>query len=205
VRVRQLAFKRQMGNVPRVCVADKGVRPRRSSSTRSLDNLRLDFPIWLQRQDLTVRRLLRIHKSRAQRLELRLASEPRCLQISLQAKGCSVWVTHRGRVWDLLLDLDLAPQQTATGWHCLLCKEAAAAARFDSLAALRAHHLFDPLVNWLAHRFLPARFLALHGAVGSASWAELLRARPTVGSLPARRLIRLHGCDTCRRSATEHG
>lgn len=205
MRVRQLASKRQLGKVTHIEVAEIGARPLRTVSSRSLDNLRLDFAIWLQRQDRTVRRLLRIHKSRAQRLELRLAREPRCLQISLQATGCSVWVRHRGTVWDLLLDLDLAPQQTATGWQCLHCTEVAAARRFDSLAALRAHHLFDPLATWLTHRFLPARFLALHGAVGSASWAELLRARPTVGSRPARRLIRLHSCDASRRSATEHG
>ena len=180
-----------------------GFRRHPRDSERRTSSLQLDFVTWLLRQSPALRALIRLHQTRRGRLELRLAGEPTCVRVSVRQQGCTVWVERKGQVWDLLFALELASEQHRAGWRCRICTEAAQAFRFESLGALRAYHLFDPLAEWLMQKFMAARFLALHGSVGRVSWATLLQAEPADRTVPPRRLIGLHGCDTCCRSRSD--
>lgn len=83
-----------------------------------------------------------------------------CIQIFLGKNALCVAVEWEGECWDLLLDLDIVPVRTSTGYQCALC-EPLYKKLFRSKKALREHH-YEDFALWLMGNLLPRQWLYLY-------------------------------------------
>ena len=75
------------------------------------------------------------------------------------AGGIIVGVMRGDVCWDMLLDLDVLPQQQADGqWKCVY-PDCSNISCHPSAEVLLQDHLFDPLADWILNRLRPAQWL----------------------------------------------
>lgn len=88
-----------------------------------------------------------------------------------------VGVDYRGETWDLIADLDIAPERLATGdYVCRFC-EADARTVYPTRAALWIEHGFEPLLEWCNARFrADLNVMLFQTEDGGCTWVELRRS-----------------------------
>jgi hypothetical protein len=88
----------------------------------------------------------------------------------------TIYAMHGEDCWDLLLSLDVAPEvNPGGGYVCTCCRDEGKLEVFDTLEALWADHLFEPLLEWINTELASAVGMAFFRS-GGATWAKLLRA-----------------------------
>lgn len=106
--------------------------------------------------------------------------DPAILRAAFNAENLHVsahWPQGVDYCWDLLMDVDVVPQQVPGGWVCGICraeKPAPKVTLFSDREALWADHLFEPLLEFVNNRFAKAEALALWGGDGRSSSASLI-------------------------------
>ena len=85
--------------------------------------------------------------------------------------GLGVEAIRDGECWDILLDLDAAPEDVQGGVNCALCRDGRV---WPSRDALWADHLWAPFSAWLGD-LSQATGIEWGGQAGSSTWASLKR------------------------------
>ena len=106
--------------------------------------------------------------------EFSFAGINRAIEGALTSDEINVYAIHDNDCWDILLSVDAEPKRAhGGGFFCERCLTDARRA-FADRPALWADHLFDPLLEWVNEDLARAKWLALDGSPGWATWARLM-------------------------------
>lgn len=86
--------------------------------------------------------------------------------------GMVIGVDYQGECWDLVADLDIAPERLTTGGYiCGLC-DADSRMIYPTREAIWMEHGFEPLLEWCNQQFQADRWVTIWGIDGG-SWVTL--------------------------------
>lgn len=107
-------------------------------------------------------------------LEFTFAGINRAISGALTTWEINVTVMLEEECWDFLLSLDAEPKRVQGGYVCDLCPRDSRPI-FPDRPSLWGAELFEPFLEWVNDNLAKAKWLALHGNPGYATWARLLR------------------------------
>jgi hypothetical protein len=107
-----------------------------------------------------------------------------CLELTFRAlnPAMSIFLTQeigvcvewRGKCWDCLIFFEAYPQRSTDGYHCSLCIEEYSRIAYTSRENLWQEHMFEPFLQWINERLVPANWLGLYSSNKGSTWAKLL-------------------------------
>lgn len=93
------------------------------------------------------------------------------LTFSLLNDEIGVHVVWQQYWWDALVFFEAYPKRVNGGYECALSEEKQ---HFETKQALWANDVFEPFLNWVNDKLLPANWLGIYGESDCATWARLL-------------------------------
>jgi len=105
-------------------------------------------------------------------LEISFVGITPALTAAVSAYALNVHADWQDETWDMLIAFDANPREIAGGCVCDCCDPDARAV-FPDMEALWRDHLFEPFLEWVNTKLVPAEFLCLYGTRGHSTWARL--------------------------------
>jgi len=100
------------------------------------------------------------------------------LSFSLTKYELGVHVEWQGEWWDALIFFESCPEAVANGYVCHLCEsdsqKTSLSKIYPSREALWIAHEFEPFLEWVNTKLVPAHWLALYGEANSGTWVKLV-------------------------------
>ena len=131
------------------------------------------FLSWLEESRGRLALGIRLRTRTDEVLEFSFAGISPAISGALTPHEINVHAMHENVCWDFLLSIDALPKRArGGGFFCETCPPGARV--FADRPALWADHLFEPLLEWVNGDLARAKWLALFGDPGRATWARLL-------------------------------
>ncbi|MCU0664705.1 MAG: hypothetical protein MUC50_20580 [Myxococcota bacterium] len=130
------------------------------------------FAEWLEKNQARLSTPLRLHRRHKNGAHEYRFPEAKALRVVAWDGSICVNVLHKRKVFDRLLDLDLAVQCGADGrYFCQWCEEEGHIARYPDRASLLEGHTFEPFLEWCKEILREDRVLVLEFVPGQWSSA----------------------------------
>lgn len=115
-------------------------------------------------------------------VRIRLEGLHPALSVRVTSTDLRVSVDWQGRHLDTLLWLEMAPLDSGGAYVCALCQQPNAET-FESLAAMRQDHLYQPLLRWCQQTLAFASHLEVYQQGGTSMARLVLRGESDGGTV----------------------
>lgn len=91
-------------------------------------------------------------------------------------RGISIYVSWKGRYWDIIADFDIGERRSSSGHFCCLC-DPEHLIYYRTREELWIKHEFGPFLDWCNSTLVNARWLGIYryDEDSGSTWAKLLR------------------------------
>ncbi len=132
------------------------------------------FVEWLDTARSRLKIAVEVRARTGRQVELSFVGINSAIGAILTTRELSVFVEWEGRIWDMLLSLDVWPRLAIGGYICEHCKPEERTI-FPDLKSLLRDHLFEPFLEWVNEKLAAADAVGLYSSPpGGWTHAELL-------------------------------